>query len=612
MKTTPALLCFFLSFTAVHSEPAQTQATSGTNSVVTAATLKERLVESLRADIKAIGSAEADMRKSSMLSKFISILQNDNLTGTYESASNERFEYYLRAEGVSEKSSTLCADYLKQFKQEASAAKKKFTEDAIQSGRAALKKAIASKSAEEIQAIAGEVQMLTSQMDSRSGANEYQSQFYKLKNILDNLARLQGYSTNEGWGEVASLLGQIEKNLRELPGLIPAEEAKTCMDQLRQRIGLPAPVEMPQILQELIDQLFDESKQDSLDEIAEKIKSYQSLAGSSSSIYYNSSSSARWQALYSLALSFSQGVRQVKSGGSSQFSPEHWMRDGSETKGLISARDLQKRVRNYKVKVDDGNGNITTEPMFYDMKEVMERMQTLADVRRELPAFKKAQRYQSSNSDGNEWSQVAPSLEYFVSIGTKLESGEAFNLTMENIGYSESRRYYPLATDHPASRKLIALNEQMQRMILRRFYPEISADEKSSVPKIMAAQLEKAKSSKTYREIITLSQLAQFFNPGQPLFSYQEIAAINFYLSGLRQDEELLEPRLATYYFQKAAAIRSEIIPLEELKSRLHRLKKDSPADYEKGTDDTFKANPEDASASIRFLQFQLIVPAAK
>jgi hypothetical protein len=145
---------------------------------------------------------------------------------------------------------------------------------------------------------------------------------------------------------------------------------------------------------------------------------------------------------------------------------------------------------------------------------------------------------------------------------------------------------------------------------LRRFHPEISADEKAPPAKIISGLLEKAKSANTYREFITFNTLTQLFPPRQPLLPDKEIHVIAFYLLGLRQDDELLEPRLATYYFQQSAVIESSIVPVEDLRNRLKRLKKDFPADYEKGTDDLIKGASEDSSAF--YLISQLTVPAVK
>jgi hypothetical protein len=167
-------------------------------------------------------------------------------------------------------------------------------------------------------------------------------------------------------------------------------------------------------------------------------------------------------------------------------------------------------------------------------------------------------------------------------------------------------RYYPQAAKDLAAEKIIPLKNQAQWMVLQRFFPEIKTSGADPDPTIKALQ-EKSISAKNFDAVLNLSQTVACFSPDQQLLAPSEITAIQHYLAGIRQDDQLSEPRLATCYLQKAAVIRSSVIPVENLKTRLQKLKRDFPADYEKGTDDSFRPAPEEPSR----LPLLLNVPAA-
>jgi hypothetical protein len=96
------------------------------------------------------------------------------------------------------------------------------------------------------------------------------------------------------------------------------------------------------------------------------------------------------------------------------------------------------------------------------------------------------------------------------------------------------------------------------------------------------------------------------------LFPVEELFVIQSYLNGVRQIEELDQPRIATVHLQRAAAARSNIIPTAELKMRLGALKKDFPEEYDKGTQDSMLR--ENSSAPPSQLDYRalpsLVVPS--
>jgi hypothetical protein len=107
--------------------------------------------------------------------------------------------------------------------------------------------------------------------------------------------------------------------------------------------------------------------------------------------------------------------------------------------------------------------------------------------------------------------------------------------------------------------------------------------------------------------MLALNQLSAYFTPGQMLLTPQNSMALQSYLNGVKQEEQLDQPRLATYYYQRAAAAPDGPVPVSDLKQRLQGLKQRSPDDYEKGTDDSLKSSAENQAA---YYSSTLTVPA--
>jgi hypothetical protein len=275
----------------------------------------------------------------------------------------------------------------------------------------------------------------------------------------------------------------------------------------------------------------------------------------------------------------------------------------------MTRAEMINRLKNYKVRVIGESGSAGVEPMYHDMREILARIQSLGDIQRELPAFQKAVRLASHESESGNWSTITPALIYYADLHEKLQPGGAFILRGINNPYSpDSMRYYPQAANDIATDKIASFRNQAQWLVLQRFFPDIKTDMTADPRPSIASLLEKSIAAKNLEAILNLNQTAALFASDQQLLASNEISAIQHYLAGIRQDDQLSEPRLATCYFQKAAATHSSIIPVEDLKARLQKLKRDFPADYDKGTDDSFRPASEDTSRFSGTLR----IPAAK
>lgn len=588
---------------------AQPQPEAPVEAAATAAGLKERLIASVRQDIAKLDPD--DTRFAASLDRLLSGLQNLSPDGTQD-LEIRRLSMYLPSGAVSDETRTLFESFSKQAKAEAEASRRKFAGEVAAAARGFLKRATAAESSIEVNAIGDEIEEYAAKVSQRpsSDSGSAGSAISNLRSCVSQIARFQAARADENWSSAAGMLEQMRESLLRIRQFMPADEADAFLEGARKSIGLLSPQEMQQELDKTLAEMFDDANQDRLDEITDRIRKYQQLVGSSSSSSAQAALANRWRSLGSLASSFIQNVQLVKNGGVSQFTPDQWLRSNSESKPLMSRDELTRRLKNYKVSVTDESGNAGTEPMYHDVREVLGRIQSPADVSRELPAFTKAVRQSGYQSESANWSFLATALAQYAEIHAKLEAGTAFTLRgYENPEYGDSRRPYPPGTNDLAAAKIASLSRQLHWMLVLRFFPGFAADTSGSPRSALVALHEKAVAEKNYETVLTLNQLSAYINPGQPLVDPAGIAAVQHYLAGVRQEEKLGEARLATYYYQKAAAIRVSPVPVDELKTRLQRLKKDFPADYEKGTDDFFKPAVDDGP---RLTVGLLFVPAGK
>jgi hypothetical protein len=370
---------------------------------------------------------------------------------------------------------------------------------------------------------------------------------------------------------------------------------------MQERIGMLPPEKMKELFGRMLGELLDDANQERLADIRRTIRIQRELNQYSP----GKGDSAKWQQLDSLATNLAKSVERVKVGGGAQFSPDQWSGSNADGPQIITADELTKRLKHYEVRVPGKDGEVSLEPVLYDIDEILARIQSPADIGRELPAFGKAMRQAESMSGGGNWSQLAARLNQYAELYAKLDSGIAFPLPL--AAQAEYGSYgYPRTSggNDAASRKAEDLNRQLQWMILQRFHPAAGSD---AAPGALSRIFEEARAKADYSLMLTLNQLSAYFSPGQMLLTPQGGAAIQNYLNGVRQEEQLDQPRLATYHYQRAAAVADCPIPVSELKHRLQGIKQRAPEAYGQGTDDSLKAGIEPAGSPY---QTVLMVPA--
>lgn len=360
------------------------------------------------------------------------------------------------------------------------------------------------------------------------------------------------------------------------------------------------------MIDEIVAELLDDANQDRLEEIQEKAKIFRRYCSNSS--YSSSPAAARLQQFEYFARPFIQSVRRAQSGGSPQISIDQWLNQHNELKPLMSKNDLLEKLKKYNVKVTGENGAAATQPLYIDVDDVLARIATLADLRKELPVLTKAIQGSMNESGTNEYTRLLPSITRTADISEKLEAGDAFVLASAQTPYIDPfGRSYPMVQGvPPMPKKIVQLEAELEFAILKRLFPKEEfgtvADHESFLRSLMKRFIE----AKNYDAMDKLHRVSTYFKPSRMLLSQTQAQVLRDYLDGIRQEEVLEQPRLAVFHYQKAASANSSIVDAESLKARLQKIRQNFPDDYEKGIEDCLKLPP--AVMASRELE----VPAAR
>lgn len=508
------------------------------------------------------------------------------------------------------KTRELAEAYVKQLETEINEKLKAFETEFVGSIKSMLKEVLATDDPQKIRELADKLSRRYSDANSelphgyRSSSTTFLNDSSQVNQFTNRASRFHAARKSESWGTAASNLQEMESAMRQLDRYIPSADAAAYLAAARKSIGLLPPDEMKALFARTLDELLDDANQDRIADIQKAIKIQRDLQ----SYVSDAGFSQQWQMLDSLASGLAQNVRSMKLGGASRFGPDQWLRSNSPTQ-IISRDDLIGRLKRYQVSIKGPDGGVLKEPMYLDPEEVMARIKTPSDIARESASLGKAVRQQESSSESGNWSAVLTRLNQISELHAKLESGVPFPLALfERPDYSGSAYTRMTGVKDSATQKTDDLNRQVQWMILQRFFPDVAPAPDASSQDGVSRRFEEAKAKGDYAAMLTLNQLSMYFTPGQMLMAPQAALAIQHYLSGVKQEEQLEQPRLAVYYFQRAAAIPACPVPISELKRRLQGIRKKSADAYEKGTEDSLKSTME---SPVGTYQNVLMVPAA-
>ena len=342
--------------------------------------------------------------------------------------------------------------------------------------------------------------------------------------------------------------------------------------------------ELKKIASDVVLELFDDANQDRLEEIQGKIREMQRDVASSSDF---SQVSQHWQRIQYLANRLTQTVQRMKSGESARSNLEELLRFDSESEPVLEKKKFLELLKAYKVKVTDKKGQTKEMPIYQDLDDIIARINKLEDIEAELGIISQ---FSYDARRGNLAQEVA-GLRALAELHKNLKSGNSFALS-QSYSYDGSDwtgRSSPLDPESGSvlGGKLVTMRDEAERAVLKRVLPGETIADGGDRGEMVNALLKKLIADKNYQGAFLLGRVAMHFQPNRPLFPVEEFFVIQSYLDGVRQMEELNQPRIATVHLQSAAAARSNIIPIAELKLRLDTLKKEFPEDYDKGTQDS-------------------------
>ena len=361
--------------------------------VSAAAAAKAQLIDAVSADLNAIKDQEGRSKEVAALVSFIGDLKRATPREISDPGGMDvHFEYSLQRCQPSDKTRELYQSFIRLTREEAAAAQQKVIAETRRVAQELLGKAISFSSAENAEVLESRLAALSEELKQagRSGGGSMMTGLSQLESALEQIRTFHQFRAGGDLSSMAITLENIRQSLRRMSQIVTAEEAAAHLEALRKPSGLPTPAELAELPKQLLDELLDEANQDQVAEIRAKVERYRLLASNSSGYSRSTGAASGWSSLGTLSAAFAQAVEQVRNGETPRFSPERCLREESGTKPIIPPAELLKRLSAYHVRVPDGNGGFTTAPIYYDAKETMARIHTLADIARELPVLKKA------------------------------------------------------------------------------------------------------------------------------------------------------------------------------------------------------------------------------
>jgi hypothetical protein len=586
MKTWITVTTLGLAFLPLLAEPPVTGAMPPAADKA-AQTIKQRLLDSLGADLKRIDEADDRQRHAiNLLMQGVEVF-DPATAGEYELPKLAR---HAASPTVSQDSRKLYLEYEMAMRTLMRDHAVRLQEDFNARCRDFILRAAATSETRDIEAIKSDLTAYGTGLTRQpTRARDIPgSHLGNIGNFLDTWVRMIAAREAGEWDGMGRNLQQLEQGYAKIRHFLGNQEADDVLSKIRSAAGALTLEELKSEFDAALDALFDDAKQDDLEQLTEKIQKLRMLYGSGSSPEFSSMAN-RLRHLASLAEAFTRAVRDAREGRVPQFIPEQWARANPDSMQLIKPSEMIRRLKDYKVRVGGGADDDSSIRMYYDAREIMARISSLEDVAREIADLRRAMRFLSYSGDPGSSSMSLPVLQYYADSYDHLSGGDAFVMPVNPMRQRDplGQRVLP---DDSTSALLARLDEELMWQLLRRFSDDPPPDDTGSPWSWIEEQLRIAAGEGDFKTVLTIHQIAGHFADPASLLAPYEMDAIRQYLAGRHQEEVMIQPRLATLYYQKAAASGSDILPMEEIKERLHRLRSDHRADYDKGTDDSLLA----------------------
>lgn len=363
--------------------------------------------------------------------------------------------------------------------------------------------------------------------------------------------------------------------------------------------------EMKAATDELLTRILDDSNQDRLVELQDEVKRMKSYDAANR--YSGTSNlSAKLERMTQLARSIKDSVSALKIGSNNQLNLNQLYSDYSEGVALLSKKDLLEKLKKYMVSVQGNDGTQTKRALFVDAEELFQQINTYEELPALLSEINRASSQVTTENGVYPLAGLLPRIIRCSELAEKLSTGETFMMqTTYSSNYYGSDSVRSTPTTGPLVDKINQLELQIEWALILRFLPGEDAPNAKDQDNKIKALMARFREQKNYQAMLHLYNASQSIKPSRQLLSPTQVQAIRDYLSGVRQEEVLDQPRLAVFYLQKSAMSAATVIDAQQLKTRLQSLRRKSPSDYDKGIEDALRTPGGDVAPR------EMEVPAA-
>ena len=321
-----------------------TAAPSAVSAQATAATIRDSLLESIRADFDRLGPE--DDRQRASLERLRGQVESLETAGQHAADSllaiQRMGSLYIGSSAVSDKTRKLHGEFLAKARQEAAEAKARVEAALTEKTRSLLGGMMKATDAAAVKALQEDLRSYAESLGDDSVRGRLnQTKVSQLRATLEDAQRFFAARQSEQWSSIESALNELAGDLDSWRELVPPHEAKAWLEGLRKGSGMLSPAEARRKFDELFHQLLDDANQDRLDEIAAMISKYASMA---SAWDRTGKEGGRWQQLQALATNFGEAVMRLKDGMPARFSPDALLRQ-TQLEDWIGRKEWIERLK---------------------------------------------------------------------------------------------------------------------------------------------------------------------------------------------------------------------------------------------------------------------------
>lgn len=431
------VICCSLSFSPARAEAPRAE--------VTLDSLHKQLITIVEAEIAS--NKELEEAYASRLKSMMPVWRDTPSRASIQSRL-QQLSGYLNQSHVSQKTKDAAGGCITQIGEFLEKQSKQMAEDISKTTGDLLRRVMKTSDPEEIRKLISEYKEYRSKTAHGGFRDESASppDTSSASQFMDYWLSFHNYRVAEQMRYAAGQITQMESLSVRVSSFLNSDEITQAMQNLRKSIGMLPPQELAVLWQQTLEEILNDTNQDRLDELMQKVNKHYQIAQASASSEMQAS---RWQWLDNLGHKLQECVQRGREGGIPNFSVEEFTRSDSSYGTLIKPAELASRLNKYQIRRKDDQGNVISLRLFYDSTELKSATEQLlarvlddtnqnqlADIQNEikrLRSYASAYRYASASNVSNQLDRLSQLTRSISDNVAMLKSGGNNQLNLSQL-----------------------------------------------------------------------------------------------------------------------------------------------------------------------------------